>query len=803
MKKKTKDKIIRTAPGENSAQSVSAEELRFRDIAEAAGDAFYRLDYATMKYEYLSPVIERLTGYTPAEMGAKGFRTIIIRVESVSSIEVSREVFEQQRQFGDDTEYFADYLVRTKSGEERWISDRSYPWHNSTGALIGALGVLRDVTERKLVQQALRESEERFRKLIESSPDAIGVHCEGKIVFINSAAVRLFGARTEKDLMGTSIMDLVHPDYRKLVAQRVRGTQVEKRDMDAVEEKFVRLDGAVIDVEVTAVPITYMNKPATQLVVRDVTNKKLAEESLRRSRENYKAFIENSTEGIWIIEFDAPFAVSLPIEKQIEHLYDHSILSECNNAMARMYGYATADEVRGKRFGDLLDRTDTKNREFFLSFIRSGYHLENAETHELDKDGNPVFFLNNILGMVENGFLVRVWGSQRDITERKRLEQQLLQAQKMESLGTLAGGIAHDFNNILGIILGYATNLGQHIGDKEKLTQSIVAINKAVTRGASVVSQLLTFARRYDVVFKSVNVNEVIEELVVLLEETLPKSILIDVELDERIPPIIADHHQLHQAYMNLCLNARDAMSSSGTLRLKTFRISGKDLQANFADVMEEEYVAVSISDTGIGMSPGTRPRIFEPFFTTKAHGKGTGLGLSVVYGVVKGHRGFIHVESEEGRGAEFTTYFPVSTLEIENVPAPKEESHEVAGGNETILLVEDEPMLLDLLKLVLEEHGYTILAAMDGEEGVRCYRQYKSDIDLVLTDMGLPKLGGWEMFQKLREENPDVKVILASGFVDPDMKADLIEKGARDFVQKPYVPQKILRRIREVLDAK
>ena len=799
----TNDKIPGTGPLRNVAPSVSTEEIRFRVIAEAAGDAFYRLDYATMKYEYLSPVIERLTGYTPAEIGALGFRSVIVRVESVSSMEVSRELFEQQRQFGDDSEYFADYLVRTKNGEERWISDRSYPWYGDSGTLIGALGVLRDVTERKRVQQALQESEERFRKLIDSSPDAIGVHCDGKIVFINAAGARIFGAKTEQELMGKSIMDLVHPDYRKLVAQRVRGTQVEKRDLDTVEEKFVRLDGVVIDVEVSAVPITYMNKPATQLVVRDVTNKKFAEESLRRSRENYKAFIENSTEGIWIIEFDAPFSTDLSAEQQIEHLYDRSVISECNNAMARMYGYKTADDVKGKRFGDLLDRLDSKNREFFRSFIRSGYHLENAETRELDKDGNPVFFLNNILGMVERGSLVRVWGSQRDITERKRLEQQLLQSQKMESLGTLAGGIAHDFNNILGIILGYATNLGQHINDKEKLSQSIAAINRAVTRGASVVSQLLTFARRYDVVFKSVNVNEVIEELVVLLEETLPRSIIIDVDLDEHIPPIIADHHQLHQAYMNLCLNARDAMSSSGTLRLRTFTVSGKDLQTNFADVMEEEYVGVSVTDTGIGMSAATRPRIFEPFFTTKGHGKGTGLGLSVVYGVVKGHRGFIHVESEEGRGAEFTTYFPVSTLQVVAAPTPKEEPQEIAGGDETILLVEDEPMLLDLLKLVLQEHGYTILTAMDGQEGVEFYRRYKNDIDLVLTDMGLPKLGGWEMFQKLREENPDVKVILASGFVDPEMKADLIEKGAKDFVQKPYVPQNILRRIREVLDAK
>jgi PAS domain S-box-containing protein len=773
----------------------------FRDIAEATGDAFYRLRYLTMRYDYLSPVIEKLTGYTAAEINEIGFREIVLRIESTENTEITREEFERTRNSGKVMEYGGDYLIKTKSGEQRWLTDQSYPWRDDAGAPLGWFGILRDITERKQVQEALRESEERFRRLVETSPDAIGVHCDGKIVFINSAGARIFGASSPDELIGKAIMDFVHPDYRALVMQRVRGTQVDKKELDVVAEKFVRLDGAVIDVEVSAIPISYMNRPATQLIVRDITNRKKAEESLRKSQQNYKAFIENSSEGIWIVELDMPLLAAIPKEEQIELLRKHSILVECNNAMAKMYGYTSAEEIKGLSFGEFLDRADTDTREFFRAFVHSGYHVEDKESHEVDKDGNSKFFLNNILGIVENGILVKVWGSQRDITERKKLEQQLLQVQKMESLGTLAGGIAHDFNNILGIIVGYASHLESHKNEPEKLSLGIEAINRAVNRGASVVRQLLTFARRYDVMFESINVNEIISELVELIEETFPKSIVFAQELEEHIPSIIADHNQLHQALLNLCLNARDAMPYGGTLTLKSHTFSGSELRDQFSDATEESYVGISVSDTGIGMNTNTRQRIFEPFFTTKEHGKGTGLGLAVVYGVIKGHRGFIHVESEEKQGATFSIYLPVSLLEVAPPTHPQEEPVETPGGSETILLVEDEPLLLDLLKMILEEKGYRVATAVDGLQALEVYNKNIDTIDLVLSDMGLPMLGGWETFQRMREINPKVKVILASGFVQPELKAEMISQGAKDFVQKPYNPSKILRRIREVLD--
>jgi PAS domain S-box-containing protein len=801
MGKTARNKINPATKSPRRKKGGDRTEKPFRDIAEATGDAFYRLRYSTMRYDYLSPVIERLTGYTPEDINEIGFREIILRIESVENTEVRREEFEEKRKPGKIMEHCGDYLIKTKSGEQRWLTDRSYPWYDESGNPVGSFGILRDITERKQVQEALRESEERFRKLVEKSPDAIAVHCEGKIVFINSAGAKILGADSPDELIGKAMMDFVHPDYRAFVVQRVRATQVERRDLEIVDEKFVRLDGAVIDVEVSAIPITYMNKPATQVVVRDVTDRKKAEESLRRSQQNYKAFIENSSEGIWIVEFDEPLSTSVPEEEQIEHLCKRSILVECNDAMAQMYGYARGDEIKGLPFGDFLERADTNTREFFRDFVRSGYHLEDEESHEVDKDGNSKSFLSNILGMVENSFLVRAWGSQRDVTERKRLEQQLLQVQKMESLGTLAGGIAHDFNNILGIIVGYASHLESHKTEPEKLTQSIDAIIRAVNRGASVVGQLLTFARRYDVMFESINVNEIITELVELVGETFPKSITFALELEEHIPSIIADHNQLHQTMLNLCLNSRDAMPNGGTLTIKTHTSSGSALREQFADATENEYVTISVSDTGIGMDAATRQRIFEPFFTTKEHGKGTGLGLAVVYGVIKGHRGFTHVESEEKHGATFSIYLPVSLLEIETPPRLQEEPAEVEGGKETILLVEDEPLLLDLLKLVLEEKGYRIATATNGQEALDVYTQYRDTIDLVLSDMGLPKLGGWETFQKMREVNPDVKVILASGFVNPELKVEMMKQGAKDFVQKPYVPHKILRRIREVLD--
>ncbi|HTP14062.1 MAG TPA: ATP-binding protein, partial [Bacteroidota bacterium] len=386
--------------------------------------------------------------------------------------------------------------------------------------------------------------------------------------------------------------------------------------------------------------------------------------------------------------------------------------------------------------------------------------------------------------------------------ERKRLEAQLMQTQKLESIGTLAGGIAHDFNNILGIILAYSSILRNAQSSPEKAANAVGVIDQAVERGASLVKQILTFARKTDVIYGLVNVNIMVKELKKMLAETFPRTIAIDAEIGNDVPEITADATQLHQAILNICLNARDAMPAGGKLMLRTAAGSRSEVSVYFPEATSERYVHISIADTGAGMDESTRQRIFEPFFTTKPKGKGTGLGLSVAYGVVKNHQGFIRVESEIGRGSTFHLYFPGPIHSPERGRMDQKPLLDVPGGQECILLVEDETTLLDVLAGMLKSKGYRVLVARDGYEAVETYRDHKDEIALVVSDLGLPKMTGQDAFMRMKSINPRVKVIFGTGYLDPELKSELLELGARGFMAKPYSQEELLRKIRELIDS-
>ncbi len=385
--------------------------------------------------------------------------------------------------------------------------------------------------------------------------------------------------------------------------------------------------------------------------------------------------------------------------------------------------------------------------------------------------------------------------------ERLRLsEEQLLHAQKMESIGILAGGIAHDFNNILGIILGYASVLRDGNVDSRQ-AKSLDAMIAAVERGTALVRQLLTFARKTDVIFAPISVNEAVEEVLSLCTGTFPKTIVFSRTLDINIPAIIADRTQIHQALLNLCINARDAMPQGGTLRISTCTRSSAEVAKRLPDSHADTYVCVSVADTGTGMDQATLARIFEPFFTTKSEEKGTGLGLAIVYGVVRSHQAQIDVESEVGKGSTFHLFFPVAAPAETAATPPAAVQKEASGGNETILLVEDEESLAVLAKLILEDKGYRVLSARDGVEALDVYRRHALEIDLVLTDLGLPKLNGWEAYLKMKGIRADVATIIATGYTDPQSKSEMLQSGVKQIVQKPYVPKTLLQAVRDTLD--
>jgi len=351
--------------------------------------------------------------------------------------------------------------------------------------------------------------------------------------------------------------------------------------------------------------------------------------------------------------------------------------------------------------------------------------------------------------------------------------------------------------------LGYTTIMEQRTLSPEKFRESLGIMNSAVGRGAALVRQILTFARKTDVVFESVNIVDLIHELLSMFRQTFPRIITLIDDVDKDLPFINADRTQIHQVLLNLCVNSRDAMPKGGLLTIRAEKQTKEQVQKRVPAANKDFYVCVSVTDTGEGMDEATRCQIFDPFFTTKEQGKGTGLGLAVVYGVIQSHHGLIDVESVLGHGTTFRLYFPVPPASELPPDATLLTESFTKGGTETVLLIEDEEALLEVVRQLLESKGYKVYTAQDGNDAIKTYKQYRQEIAVVLTDMGLPGMTGTDLYKKLKEIDPNVNVIFASGYFEPHVKSELYKVGAKGFIQKPYSPDEVLRILREVLDKK
>ncbi len=669
------------------------------------------------------------------------------------------------------------------------IFDTLYsPYFDASGKPSGVVGVATDITEQKRAEEKLRQSEELYRLLAENSSDVIWLmDFSGTFTYISPSVTSLRGYSPE-EAMCQSIDDMFTPesaivargyflDAKEAVA---RGKSLPMRSFE-VEQRCK--NGSTVWTEITAGIVSDEQGDFTSIIgsTRNISDRKRTEDALRLSEEKYRRFFEEDLTGIFVSTPDGKFL-------------------DCNPAFISIFGFASLDDAL--RTGATVLYEGPEQREEMIVNLHKQRKLLNIELTLRKRDGSPVHVLENIIGTFdEDGTLLQLMGYVFDKTVQKHLEHQLLQSQKMESLGTLASGIAHDFNNILGIVLGHASLLGTAVTLPDSETRHVDAILRATERGVGVVKQLLTFARKTEVLLESVRINDVIGELTRLLHETFPKSIRVETMLLGSVPSILADTNQMHQVLLNLCVNARDAMPAGGVVTIATRSVDGDIVRMQWPDATAAEYVGVSVSDTGVGMDDATRERIFEPFFTTKERGKGTGLGLAIVYGVVHAHKGFIDVQSQQGEGTTFNLYFP-SQQGRESQQTGELHGRGTVGGNETILFVEDEPMLMDLVKEVLSAQGYTVLTAMDGITGAELYARHRSDIALVISDLGLPRLSGDELFLMLKSLNPGVRFILASGFVDPAVKARLTREGLQHLLNKPYHPSHVLHKIREVLDA-
>ena len=450
------------------------------------------------------------------------------------------------------------------------------------------------------------------------------------------------------------------------------------------------------------------------------------------------------------------------------------------------------NKLLGSNFTDVLQEVDRLRIKDHLGSMGIQHQIM---TEEVSLVTNSKQISLSLLPVVEEEHKTIIFVL-NDLSERKRMEAQFLQAQKMEAIGTLAGGIAHDFNNLLMVIQGNASLMLLNVDPSHPHYEMLLGIVKQVQSGSKLSNQLLGYARkgRYEV--KPFQLNQLVEEISKAFGRTR-REITVHRELADDLFPIEGDLGQIEQILMNLFVNAADAMPEGGDIVLRTVNIPHGDMKGKLYNPKPGDYVLLTVTDTGIGMDPKTVQRIFEPFFTTKELGRGTGLGLASVYGIVKGHGGYVDVESEKGRGTTFKIYLPASKREVYKTIEPP---HHISKGTGTILLVDDEEMVLEVGEKLLKAMGYHVLTAREGREAIEVYKKHRGTVDLVLLDIIMPNMKGGEVFDCLKEINPDIKVLLSSGYSIDGEASKILERGGKGFIQKPFDMERLSETIRAIL---
>lgn len=686
---------------------------------------------------------------------------------------------------------------------------------------------IRDITEQLLAQEELARSEENYRSLIQEAGEAIFVlDGDGAFVEANEKACKLLGY-SRSELLAMNITDIVDApreeamtSYRRLYHRLLIGESVSNEP-----GVFMKQDGRKFPYEMSA---ALTGSGMFQAIIRDVSERHRAEEELNRiysvaTTSHGQELFENAARTLAdLLDMQLVGIGELKREKNavLTHvLYEHGAIR--TNEEMSLAGTACEEVVSagGTREYQQGVRALFPHDPFFQqwnieSYLGTVMVDSKKETIGLIvvADPKPHRFTDHekkILSIIAQR-LASELEMMRQRAREEQLSAQLLQAQKMESLGRLAGGVAHDFNNILAAILGYASLMKRTLDPDSNHYRQLEAIEKSSQRAAALARQLLSFAKSPPMEIKPLNINDTIRETVQILESSFPKTIVVKQKLSDTIDSVEGDHNQISQLLMNLFINARDAildrkdLSGGGEIQVSTYNVhAGQGFLDSHFSARSGDYVCLVVSDNGVGMNRDVQQRIFEPFYTTKEKGRGTGLGLSVVYGIVRNHNGFIDVYSEVGRGTTFKIYFPASGAQPQIEAKGEQESGIARGSGERILVVEDETVLRELVSEILEGNGYRVITAANGREAIEVYRREGATVDLVLLDMIMPEMDGPATFEALRKINPDVRVLISSGFSQDMSVQDLLNRGASGFVGKPYRPDDLLHVVATTLQAK